>query len=355
MKITPVASPGQVQDLSTPEHIRTSKAVEAFNKASSAPRGDSPVLNQNAVSVEEIGAIQTSRQNRTNESVEELSTESAAEDTQVTEAQEVKPQVDPSLSRQFAQLARQEKQLRAKQQAQEQAYKAREDALKAREAQLTAKDQEYQTGYISHDRLKQDTLTALAEANISYDEITQQLLNQQPKDPRVEATISRQEARIKALEAKLEQAAMSQTEQQQAQYQAAVKQIETDARHLVSNDPEFETIKATGSVKQVVRLIEQTYAEDGTLMSIEEAAKLVEEELINRALRYTKLDKIQKRMQSASTPKAQAPVQKQTQSTGTPANKQPQQMKTLTNAQGSSRQLSARERALLAFKGELKP
>ena len=33
--------------------------------------------------------------------------------------------------------------------------------------------------------------------------------------------------------------------------------------------------------------------------------------------------------------------------------KQPQSMKTLTNAASSSRQLSAKERAILAFKGEL--
>jgi hypothetical protein len=73
----------------------------------------------------------------------------------------------------------------------------------------------------------------------------------------------------------------------------------------------------------------------------------VEDYLVDEAVKLANIGKIKKRLSTA--PAVPAKTEKQT-----PTNKQPQTMKTLTNATASTRQLSARERALLAFKGELK-
>lgn len=344
MKIMPVASPGQIPVNGTPESVRTAKAVAAFNRASTPPAQaqEHPVLNPNAVGIEELGAIKA----QTMPEVDNSTPVEALAETPSLQTPET-PKEDPALSRQFAQLARQERALRAKAQQQDQALKAREQALAEREAKLQGQTPDT-TNYISRDRIKQDALSVLDEAGISYDDLTQQIINRQPTDPRVTSTISRLEAKIQQLEKANEESTKSQADNQTRAYQAAVKQIGLDARNLVNSDPAFETIKATGSVKDVVDLITQTYDKDGVLLSVEEAAQEVENYLIEEAMKLTNIDKIKKRMaQSSATAKPSQQTQATTKQT------QPQ-MKTLTNASASTRQLSAKERAILAFKGELK-
>lgn len=266
-------------------------------------------------------------------------------------AEEPKPeeiQQDPALSKQFAQLARQERQLRQKVQLQEQQFKAREDALKAREDALGAKDQEYKSGYISKDRLKRDALSVLTEAGVSYDELTNQIINQAPTDPRVQSTIDRLEAKIAELETDSKSTKKSYEDQQTQAYQAAVKQIESDVKKLVYTDIAFETIKHAGATKDVVELITETYNTDGILLSVEEAAQQVEDYLVEEAMKLAKLDKIQKRLQ----PSAKVETAPAKQTPAATAQKQTQ-MKTLTNANsGTPRKMSARDRAMAAFKGE---
>lgn len=356
MKLTPVTGPGAIPPNGTPEATRTAKAVAAFNKGQSSydkatstqsTAQEHPVRNANNISVEELGAIQAPR---TTEEITENTDgiEASAEETVETPVVE-KPQIDPALSRQFAQLARQEKALRAKAHQQDQAYKAKEQALAAREAALQPPAKQDMTGYISRDRLKSDPLAVFAEAGLSYDDITQQILTQQPRDPRTEAHIARLEAKLAALEEGAQTQQKSYAEQQQAQYQAAVKQIRTDATNLVNSDANFETIKATGSVKDVVELITQTYDKDGVLLSVEEAAQQVEDYLVEEYMKMTKIEKIKKRIAQNGAQTAKPGVK----TPGTEP-KQTQPMKTLTNATSSQRQLSAKERAILAFKGELK-
>lgn len=352
----------KVQNISTPHAIPVSnsntasskaRAIEAFNKASIAqPQStaqEHPVLNPNAVSVEELGAIQA----QTTESPDTISTNETqvTEDTPTVTSETPKEQKkDPALERQFAQLARQERILRQKAQQQDQALKAREAALAAREAELSKKPQFDPNEYISRSALKHDALSVLeAEGLATYDELTQRALSRTPTDPIVMNTISKLEAKIAELEAANKTSAQTYQEQQQAQYKAAVKQISLDAKSLVKSNPEeYEAIAKTGSVKDVVELIERTYKKDGVVLSVEEACTEVENYLVEEGLQISRISKIKKRMEQANASQAKSPQQTQ-------AKQQTQGMKTLTNATASSRKLSAKERAVLAFKGELKP
>jgi hypothetical protein len=341
MKVTAVQSPASVQN------PQTTNNTEARARAI-ARLTEQPVPNANQISPEELGAIRAP--------TPQIDTSTVSEETQPAEvaAEPAKqaPKEDP-LSSQYAMLARREKALRAKAQQQEQALKAREQALAEREAQLRSQPAQPTidtSKYISIDEFKADPLKIMAQTGLSYDQITEQLINQQPRDPRTEATISRLEAQIRKLEAAIDDSQKAYTNNQQQAYQSAVKQIELDVTNLVKTDANFETIKATGSIKDVVQLIEETYKKDGILMSVEEAATEVENYLVDEALKLSRINKIQQRLNaSASKSQTTAPAQ-------TPAAqpKQPQPMKTLTNATSSTRTLSARERALLAFKGELK-
>jgi hypothetical protein len=344
MKIIPVASPHAVapQAAAAPSSSASARATAIAMLTQQPPQ---PVVqSQNAVTPEEMSAIQPkSGQSDTLEA--STPAETPVEATPPPEKVE-----DPALSRQFAQLARQEKALRAKAQQQEQAMKAREEAIAAREAEIAAQlESKYKTNYIDKTQLKQNTLQILAEQGISYEELTQQILNQQPVDPRMEATVNSLKAQIEELKQANENTKKAQADQQSQAYQAAVKQIKTDITTLVKSDPAYELVRATNSINDVVELITQTYDKDGVLLTNEEALEQVENYLVEETLKLTNAQKI-KKMQEAAQSKAQA-SQAKPQATSTP---QQPQMKTLTNANTSTRKLSAKERAMLAFKNELK-
>lgn len=260
------------------------------------------------------------------------------------------PKTDEApISSQYAILARKEKAYRAKVQAQEAAFKAKEQAIAAREAELKAKDTDYQTNYVPKQKLTEDTISTLLEAGITYDKITEMMLQQpQNQDPVLKAEISALKAQIAALRGETEETKKSFAKGQEDAYKQAVNQIRLDVKSMVTVDPEFEAIKATNSVDDVVELIEKTYAEEGILLSNEDAAKQVEEELVKRISKYAQLSKLQKKNPTQNTKASpQQPVQPETQA------KQPQPAKTLTNNLGGARQLSVRERAILAFQGKL--
>ena len=359
MKIIPVAGPAQIPVNGTPEHIRTAKAVAAFNKGVSSYDAPQPVpvqqsqppqkvvQNQSQIAVEEMGAIIPQPNIDSQTGTEQL--EAVAEETP---QEQQKPVQDPALSRQFAQLARQEKALRQKAQQQEQALKAREAALAQREAALQAKPEAPDLSkYIPKDRFLQDPISVLEENGLDYDQLTQRYVTRAPVDPSVTRAMQAMQDEIRELKAQTAKASEQLTESQKQAYASAVKQIRNDVVSLVNQDPAFETIKQTKSIDDVVELIEETYKQDGIVLSVDEAAKQVEDYLVEEAMKLTRIGKIQQRLQSSSN--GQQALQAQQRQNAQPQQKQPAPMKTLTNAVSSNRQLSAKERAILAFRGEL--
>ncbi len=304
---------------------------------------ETPVPDPSNVAVEDLSAIapsQVSDEQGQKDTVESAS----ADEAEAPKAEDTKPKAEEPLSTQYAVLARKEKALRAQVQkfnSEREAFKAQQEAAKAN----PSKPEFDQSKYISKDRLSTDTLNALSEAGLTYEQITQLMLNPPPaQDPATKAHIQKLEAKLQALEDKQGNVQKNFEDQQTQSYNQALAQIKNEATRLVSSNADFETIKETGSVGDVVDLIERTFKEDGILMTVEEAAKEVEDHLVEEAMKITRIKKIQQRLQpaaSASTPK----------SSGIPE-KQP--MKTLTNSVGASRPLTAKDRAILAFKGQLK-
>lgn len=231
------------------------------------------------------------------------------------------PEATEQLSPQYVALARREKQLRKLQSD----LNAERDAFKAQ-----------QQGYVSLDSLKADPLKALTEAGISYEQLTGATTADQV-DPI--------QAKIDALEAKITGFDKNQADKAKQDYDQAISVIANDVKLLVSADPAYETIKATNSETEVVKLIEKVFQSEGTILSVEEAAQLVEDKLLDRTVnqvrQLSQLKKIQSRLSPpASTEEKPLPGKSQT--------------RTLTNAMGVTRQLTARERAILAFNNQLK-
>lgn len=230
------------------------------------------------------------------------------------------------LSPQFAALARKEKDLRRMQQ-----------EIAAEKAKITAKEEEYKTKYIPKDRLTGSTLETLLENGITYEQIASMALNQPSQETQAIAELKRE---LAALRDEHKQSLSKSEEQQASAYQNAVNQIRNEAKILIDSDAEYETIKATDSVEKVVQYIEETYKTEGVVKTVQEAAKFVEEELLEQALKFAGLNKVKAKLApQEQTIEAQklAPT-KQSQTTQT--------IKTLTNAgtATTSKPLSSRER-----------
>lgn len=237
------------------------------------------------------------------------------------------------LSPKYAQLARKEK-----------ALLARDREIKAREEALANKEKQYASEYIAKSELskraKENPLEFFKDHGLSYDQVTQALLNPQA-GPAPE--ILDLQKKIESLEAKLTEQETNAQNSQKTAYAQAVAQISEEVKSLVSTDVEFETIKELGAEQAVVQYIEDTFKDSGRVLKTIDAVREVEQHLVEEALKMAKLKKVQEK---------QAPPVEQKSQASTPQ-KPPQQMKTLTNSVNSSRQLSAKERAILAFKGEL--
>lgn len=242
----------------------------------------------------------------------------------------VEEQAEPSseatekpLSPQFVALAKQERAIR----------KARQE-LKAQQ-ETWERDK---ASYVNLEQLKADPLKALAEAGISYDRLTELQLGQVNPDPNQQLL-----DKIQELETKLAAVDEQFTKRDTAQYEAAVNQIRNDVKLLVDSDPTFETIKETGETESVVELIRKVFDAEGTILAVEEAARLVEDKLLENKLaeieKLSKLSKFKSRLGKPAEIPAEASELQQQQPAAT----------TLTNQGTVSRPLSARERAIQAF------
>lgn len=297
-----------------------------------------PVQNPSKITPEEMSVVKAPEAEASQSDTGDSPSEEAPAATKT-------PKEGP-LSAQYALLARKERALRAKVEAQDASLKAKEAAFAEREAAIKAKEAEYQSNYISKSRIKADPLSVLTEEGVSYDELTNAILNPQAKqDPRILAEIEKLKAEVREAKDYQTKAKEEYAAQKKQEYTNAVAQIRNEAKQLVANDPAFEMIKETKSVSDVVDLIEKTYAEDGILLSVEEAAREVEEYLADQAIKLARINKIKSKLEQAQKPAEQ--------SQATP--KQPQTgMKTLTNSVNASKPLSSRERAIAAFNGTRK-
>jgi hypothetical protein len=294
-----------------------------------------PVANPSSISPEENLAIKSQVSQDQTAITEDTTSEEAPPATK-----------EEPISSQYAILARKEKALRARAAQQEQAYKSREAALQAREAEISSKSNFDSSKYVSIEDLKRDSYGVLQKHGVSYDDISSQALaSQSPEAQMLRQMREEMNAELQKVREEQANTRTAQEQQQAKAYQNALNQIRTEASQLVSSDPTFETIKETGSVNDVVDLIERTFKEEGRLMTVDEAAQQVEDYLVEEALKISRIKKIQSRLgaqtvQKTAEIKQTAPVEE--------ANK----LKTLTNSVGNTRPLSAKERALLAFKGE---
>lgn len=328
MKISPIAQGTGVPSAeigtastqrSSPDRIAAAKAVAAGQSPMRLAPSDNYVDPQVERAQNSIRKIKM----RTNVSPDRFDLvenaqeqpESAIVDNNETtpEAEETKP-----LSPQFAALLKQKR------------------ALQVKESELLKREQELQSRASTDgspdviSRLKSDPLSVLQEAGVTYDQLTEAILNGTP-NPEIRSMQEKVEALEKALDDKFQS-------RDSAAEEAALTEMLYEAEALAKDGEAYPGIQNKNAFDRVLRHIHKTYKQTGRVLDVSEAMNVIEGQLRKEAESYASIYKF------APAQEIQA-AQSQNRNPG---------MRTLTNKDTARPILGRRERMLAAFNGTLK-
>lgn len=325
MKVTPISGPNMGSaNLDSGTSVAPSRkeaAKQAFlgNTGTTVTKEEqAPQALVDALNVKRIKMRTNASPDREERLEENLNPESAIQNTGETE----EPEVTRPISPQFAALAKQRRALQVK----EQEIALREKALAEKGSQ---------DGALDFEKLRTNPLGILQEAGVTYEQLTEAILAEQSgQDPRIAAMQAEIEALKTGLDTKF-------TERDAQAEKQVLTEIEREAKLLVAEGDDFEMVRGTNSVPKVIELIKRTWQTSGEVLDVQEAAKLVEDQLVEDSLKMANFGKVRSRL----TPAEQVQANAQNRNQG---------LKTLTNRDTAVRPSSARARAMAAFNGTLK-
>lgn len=222
----------------------------------------------------------------------ELMEEVAEEATEAPEAAEAPPEPErPDFSRQFAALARKERAIRQKEQEIANFAKQREqfEGTSTRLADLQ--------------RLaKENPAKLLGELGISYDDLTQQVINE--GNPTEEQQLRLENEKLQARLGKLEEVYDKQRQQaEQAQVKAAHTQLVDNIKNFVDDSSTFEMVQHHDAYGLVAQVMQEHYNTTKEVLEYGDAAKLVEDHFMAEAERYLGSKKLQERFRELEKPR----------------------------------------------------
>ena len=152
--------------------------------------------------------------------------------------------------------------------------------------------------------LAKDPMSVLKEAGISYEQLTNSILNGPNPQDQTLAELREEIRQLREGQTKTQEEIKN---AQTRQYEQALKQIGNDVKMLVQGNEEFEMIEKMQAEEAVTAYIEHKFNDAGVLLSIEEAAREVEEYLTEKALEISNAKKIQAKRAPVAPP-APAPA-----------------------------------------------
>lgn len=239
-----------------------------------------------------------------------------------TPAEETKP-----LSPQQVALARQRRALQIK----EREILAREKAFEEKSKPAATPP----SRTFDESRLKAEPLSVLHEAGVTYEQLTEAILNGQAPDPEIYKLKQEIESLKEGFDSKL-------SERDAQAEAAAITEMTREAQILSRSGDDYALVRETKSVPKVMDLITRTWKASGEIIPVSEALRLVEEQLIESTLRTAQLAKVQGKL----APKPATPVAPAAGQQPAPA------IRTLTNRDTSTQPLSRKDRAMQAFYGK---
>jgi hypothetical protein len=158
----------------------------------------------------------------------------------------------------------------------EQAARRREQALAQREKELADKLAKADKYEALQKKLAAKDYSAADELGMTYDEYTNYLLNKQKSD-------DPNESRFQKLERENAELKKAQEEKEIRDYQANQALWKQEISKAIDENPEFKTIKKAKAQDLVLKHINDSFEEDDVELTVEQAAKEIEEGLKDRA------------------------------------------------------------------------
>jgi hypothetical protein len=171
----------------------------------------------------------------------------------------------------------------------EQAQRAREKAIAEKERTFAEKMADADKYHQLKTKLAAKDYSAAEELGLTYEEYVKHELNKEAsKDPAQE--------RVRQLEEKLTALEKAREEDAVKEYQANQALWKNEIAKTVAENEEFSTIKDLGAEDIVLKHINDSFEEDGLELSVEEAAKEIEEALLERANKFASVTKLKNKV-----------------------------------------------------------
>lgn len=190
------------------------------------------------------------------------------------EAKEAPKEADPKIASRFAALSKKEKSIREA-----------EHALKVHQHKIQIFDE-------SQALAKSDPLALLEKIGVTFDDLANHVLDKEfgPKHETEAQKLAKIEERLSSYEQQREKERVS-AEQATINRQITNFKGQIDS-HLKANPDNYELISLNGAEHEVYNVIEANFLETKQMLTIEEAAKMVEEYFYQQAKRLTQAKKL---------------------------------------------------------------
>lgn len=242
------------------------------------------------------------------------------ENGQPTTVKEETKQEAVTLSPQLTALARKEQAFRK----QEQTFKTQQAEFKTKQEAFEKQQADFQVLSKAKERLAADDYTVLDELGVSYEKYTNYLLNKGESEKPEDKALQELREELKSVKTKQEESEAQRKESIDKQYAETIKQYEKSIAEIVEKDPDLSSIKERKAEAYVLQHILDTFNEDGETLTVEQAAKEIEDAIVADAEEALKLSKLKAKIQPPAEEKKQLQ----------PPTKQP--LKTLTNQVAST-------------------
>lgn len=261
--------------------------------------------------------------------------------------QEEKSEEDKKWDSRFTALSKKEKDLRQREQQIEQKildFEARMEELQAPKEPEVEEVKKLPLEY----RLKRNPLEALESIGMTYEQITEMVLNDGKMTPEMQMRLMKEDiqtdykTKFEELENKLLE---KERQEEEANYNQTITQFKEDINNVINSSEEYDLIQANEAYDLVYDVIEQYYQENGRILDTNEAADQVEQYLEEEIRSLT--EKSKKIKSFRSTPTSEV-VEK------------PRQSPTLSNSQAvsgvsnESGKLLSREESIAALANQIK-
>jgi len=320
MKVSPIASssgqPGQ--SLGSVDVGRTADPMK-MDRAIAIARGETPTEQSGDPQADRVRQnVRSIRMKTQQESIEAPEiVEETPVSTKTESVEQATVEATQPLSPQFAALAKQKRAFQLEK-AQWEKDKLSAQTSNSGTEELIAK-------------IKSQPLSVLQEHGVTYDQLTEAILNGSDK---INPEIQELKAEIKALKEGVDQTFITKEQQQE---EAALTEMLYEAEALAKDGEDYVMIRENNAYDKVLRLIHSTYKQTGRVLNVSDAMNKVETDELIKAEKVARINKVQSRI-------APAPTLQQ----------QRRPMTTLTARDTATSIMSAKARAIAAFNGTLK-